>query len=141
MNKLKMLFQQTTMISFMVLLAIGLEGMVRHIVGLEFTLEWHHPLSIVLTGFLGALPTPLVWNKDHKWRHFPTMLAAHCIMLLGVVSLMGYLFRWYSNAAEYLFVATAYFVIYVLVWIVTFWLERCEEIKINQAIKKIQDEE
>lgn len=141
MNKLKMLFQQTTMISAMVLLAIGLEGVVKHIAGYDFILEWYHPISIVLTGFLGALPTPLVWNKDCSRKQFPFLLTAHCILLLGIVSLIGFLFHWYSNGIDYLFVAIAYFIIYVLVWVVSFWLERCDEAKINQAIQKIRDEE
>ena len=141
MNKIKMLFQQTTMISSMVLLAIGIEGVVRHMAGFDFILEWYHPLSIVLTGFLGALPTPLVWNKSNRRKKFLFMLVAHCILLFGVVSLMGFLFRWYSNAVEYMFVAIAFFVIYVLVWIATFWLVRRDEVKINRAIQEIQDEE
>ena len=141
MNKIKMLFQQTTMISAMVLLAIGLEGVVKHMAGYDFILEWYHPLSIVLTGFLGALPTPLVWNRDCSRKQFPILLAAHCILLLGVVSLMGFLFHWYYNGRDYLFVVIVYFVIYVLVWAATFWLERCEEAKINQAIQEIRDEE
>ncbi|MDE5891386.1 MAG: DUF3021 domain-containing protein [Acetatifactor sp.] len=141
MNKLKMLFQQTTMISTMVLLAIGLKGVVKHIAGYDFIFEWYHPFSIVLTGFLGALPTPLVWYRDYSRKQFLFLLAAHCILLFGVVSLMGFLFHWYSNGRDYLFVAIVYFVIYVLVWTVTFWLERCEEAKINQAIQAIRDEE
>lgn len=141
MNKLKMLFQQTTMISTMVLLAIGLERLVKHIAGYDFTLEWYHPISIVLTGFLGALPTPLIWYKDYSRKQLPFMLAAHCILLLGVVSLMGFLFHWYSNGREYLFVAITYFIIYVLVWIASFWLEHCDVAKINKAIQEIRDEE
>lgn len=125
----------------MVLLAIGLEGTLKHLAGQEFILEWYHPFSIVLAGFLGALPTPLVWNRSYSRKQFPFLLAAHCILLFGVVSLMGFLFHWYSDGVDYLFVVIIYFVVYVLVWIATYWLERCEEAKINRAIKEIQDEE
>lgn len=141
MNKLKMLFQQTTMISAMILLATGLEGVVKHMAGIEFVLEWYQPLSIVLAGFLGALPTPLVWNRDCSRKQFPFLLAVHCTLLFGIVSLMGFLFHWYSSGSDYLFVVIVYFIIYVLVWVITYWLERCDEAKINQAIKEIQDEE
>lgn len=141
MNRLKMLFQQTTMISAMVLLATGLEGVVKHIAGKDFILEWYHPLSIILTGFLGALPTPLVIHRDLGRKQYLFLIAGHCILLFGVVSLMGFLFHWYSNGADYLFVVIAYFVIYVLVWAASLWLARRDEAKLNRAIQEIQDEE
>lgn len=141
MNKLKILFQQTTMISAMILLATGLEGVVKHMAGKDFILEWYHPLSFILTGFLGALPTPLVMPRDLGRKQYLFLIASHCILLFGVVSLMGFLFHWYSNGADYLFVVITYFIIYVLVWAATFWLARRDEAKINQAIQEIQDEE
>lgn len=142
MNKLKILFQQTVMISAMVLLAIGLEGLVRHLAGYDMILEWYQPLSIVFTGFLGALPT-LVWPFDRNLdrKPFVVLIVCHCMLLFAMVSLAGYLFNWYSNGREYLFVAIVYFVIYALVWVATLWLGRRDEVKINQAIKEIQDDE
>lgn len=142
MNKVKYIFQQTMLISTAILFVIGVQGIVRHIQGKEFALGWYYPISIILTGFFCALPT-VIWlsGEELTKRQFIVRLVCHCIFLLSIVSLAGYLFHWYDGIQEYLCIALMYFAIYIFVWLTSLWMGRIDECKINTALKDIQDEE
>lgn len=142
MKKIKILFQQSMIISTGILFAIAVEGIVCHLMGQDILFAWYHPISIILAGFLCALPT-LVWLSEEELTkmQFIIRIILHCILLFGIVSLMGYLFHWYENLWEYLFVVLAYFVIYIFVWLVSIWLWKWEENKINRALESIRDKE
>lgn len=142
MDKLKMIFQQTLMISTGILFVAGIEGVVSHLMGKSFALEWYAPFSMILTGFLCSLPTwLLILKEDSVKKRFIWNLILHCLALWAIVSIMGWIFRWYSRLGEYLFVAIGYFAVYVFVWVATIWLQRSEDNQINEALKNIQDEE
>lgn len=142
MDKLKIVFQQTLMISTGILFIVGIEGFLSHLMGKSFTLEWYDPLSMILTGFLCSLPTwLLILKEDSVKKHFIWTLILHCLALWAIVSIMGWIFHWYSSPREYLFVAIAYFAVYVFVWAATIWIQRSEDNKINEALKNIQDKE
>ena len=142
MKKIKFLFQQAMTISTGIFFCIGLEGVCFHFMGDDISLEWYHPISIILAGILCALPS-LIWLQEEHLnrRQFIVRLVLHCIFLFAVVSLMGYLFHWYTDIIGYSFVVAAYFIVYVFVWGVSYWLGARDESKINEALKDIQDEE
>lgn len=141
MKNIKLLFQQALMISTGILLIIGIEGLVYRIKGVEFLLPWYMPFSIILTGVLCAVPTMIfTYNKDSK-INFKTKIGIHFLLLLMVVSMMGYMFHWYTNLLGYLIVILAYILIYVFVWIGTGFLYRHDENMINKALKDFHDED
>lgn len=142
MNKIKTLFQQALMISTGILFAIAAEGVFRHLAGSDIVLSWYHPLSILLTGFICALPSLLLMDIESLTKkQFIVRLILHCVLLYGIVVLAGYLFRWYGNVFEFVFVTISYFLIYALVWLATGWLGKKDENQINHALMDIQDEE
>lgn len=143
MDKLKILFQQTLMISTAILFVIGVEGLVSHLTGRSFEIEWYYPFSIILTGVLCSIPTLLLvmGAEESSKRRFILQVFLHCLAILAIVSIVGWIFNWYSALVQYLVVVIAYFVVYVFVWVATIWLHKDEENKINNALKNIQDEE
>lgn len=143
MDKLKILFQQTLMISTGILFVIGVEGLVSHLTGRNFEIEWYYPFSIILTGVLCSIPSLLLmmWVEESSKRRFLLQVFLHCLVILAIVSIVGWIFNWYSTLVQYLVVVIAYFVVYVFVWVATIWIHKDEENKINNALKNIQDEE
>lgn len=143
MDKLKILFQQTLMISTGILFVIGVEGLVSHLTGRNFEIEWYYPFSIILTGVLCSIPSLLLmmWAEESSKRRFLLQVFLHCLVILAIVSIVGWIFNWYSTLVQYLVVVIAYFVVYVFVWVATIWIHKDEENKINNALKNIQDEE
>lgn len=143
MNKLTILFQQVLMISTGTLFMTGINGVVSHFTGKEFTFEWYYPFSIILLGIFCSFPTALLILSDNiiKKKSYALNLALHFLSILVVLHAVGYIFKWYSTAKEVLFLSLYCVVVYAFVWAATLWLLREEDKKINQALKNIQDEE
>lgn len=140
-GRLKLLADQTMMVSTGILFLLGLEGLVCHFTGAEFELYWYHPISIVVAGFFCSFPTLLFGEELVGGKRFWLRVVLHCLMEWGIVSLAGWIFHWYSTGQGYLIVMFFYFLIYVFVWLATIWMQKIDEEKINKALREIQDEE
>ena len=142
MNKVKLLFFQTVLISAAIFFAIGIQMLFEHLssgTG-EIVMPWFVPLTIILTGFLCALPTMLLIRLDDvSPRGIIIRIVIHFIVLGCVVSGCGYVFRWYTKLSGYIPILIMYVAIYVLTWVVTWWMVKTDERKINAAINEIRD--
>ena len=146
MNKLKLWLEQTMTISFAILVGIIIEGVVYAIfMGDElasFNLSWLQLLSIVLTGALCSVPT-IIWlvDIDLSGSRFIVRLILHCIGLYAIVSVFGWIFKWYQHIDGFIMVTVIYFLTYAFVWLVSLWLHKRDDNKINKALDDIRDEE
>ena len=142
MSIIKKLFVQSMIISTSILFLNGINMVLQHFAGRDLTLRWYHPVTIVLTGVLCALPTVLLRDSD-RWdrKTFWTRVPLHCLALYAVVAGAGYLFRWYDNVESWISVSVIFFVIYVFVWLSSHWLDKQDEKKINHALEAIRDRE
>ena len=146
MNKLKLWFTQTMMISFAILTGIIIEGLVYSIFGRDdlasFSLSWLQLLSIVLTGALCSVPTVLfLTDTDIPRKKYIVRIALHCLGLYLIVSLFGWIFKWFTNLGGFIMVTAIFFLVYVFVWTVSIWLYKRDDKKINMALDDIRDEE
>ena len=142
MNTVKKLFVQSMIISTSILFLNGIIMVVQHLAGNDMTLQWYHPITIVLTGVLCALPTVLLrdsdqWDRKTFWRRVPL----HCLSLYAVVAGAGWLFGWYNDAESLISISVIFFIIYVFVWLSSHWLDKQDEKKINHALDTIRDTE
>ena len=144
MNKAKVIFNQTLMISTAILFGLGVQTSRFYMMGDVAIIEWpwYIPLSIILTGFLCSVPSVLLMEDDKlSSGHLKIRIVFHFLCLWGVVSVCGYLFHWYSNVSNYIPIVIMYVLIYGFVWLATLWITKSDENKINEAIKEIRDEE
>lgn len=144
MQKAKIIFHQTVMISAAILFGIGVQMILQHYIeGAEsLTLSWNVPISICFTGFLCSLPTYFLLDLDSLKKDVMWMrIVIHFISVGGIVVLCGYLFEWYGSLFNVQSTLVMYSIIYIFVWFVTAWIAKSDEIKINTAIKDIQDSE
>ena len=142
MQKAKIIFHQTVMISAAILFGIGVQMILQHYIeGAEsLTLSWNVPISICFTGFLCSLPTYFLLDLDSLKKNVMWMrIVIHFISVGGIVVLCGYLFDWYGSLFNVQSILVMYSIIYIFVWFVTAWIAKSDEIKINAAIKDIQD--
>ena len=107
-----------------------------------FSLQWYHPITIILTAVLCTLPTILLrdsdqWDRKTFWRR----VSLHCLSLYAVVAGAGWLFRWYDDTESLISVSVIFFIIYVFVWLSSHWLDKQDEKKINHALDNIRDTE
>ena len=131
-------------ISAAILFGIGVQMILQHYIeGAEsLTLSWNVPISICFTGLLCSLPTYFLLDLDSLKKNVMWMrIVIHFISVGGIVVLCGYLFDWYGNLFDVRKIVVLYSIIYVFIWFVTAWIAKSDEIKINTAIKDIQDSE
>lgn len=142
MDKIKMIFQHTMMISFGILVAMCVEGIAYHMIGDDIQFQWYHPLSILLAGFLCAVVSLLIWTGNElPLPKFAIRIGLHCVGLFVVVMGMGYVFHWYNGVEGAVWVAVEYIFVYAFVWGATYWMGYMNQQNINQALTDIRDEE
>ena len=142
MQKVKTIFSQTLMISTAILFGIGILMLVQHFsLGMQtFTFQWSDPLSICFTGFLSSLPTYFLLDLDNlKKSKVRIRMGIHFVSVLGIVVLCARLFRWFGQIINLRILCFMYSLIYLFVWGATAWMAKADEIKINEAIKDLQD--
>ena len=144
MNKCKIVFYQTLMISTAILVGLGIQEIIDYFrYGIEsFEIEWYIPITIPLTALLCSIPSILIIDCEGlSKKRIIFRVIVHFICLLMIVSGCGYLFKWYSNADEYIVILIEYVLIYAFVWLASWWFEKKDEVKINEALKDLQDNE
>ena len=142
MQKVKTIFSQTLMISTAILFGIGMLMLVQHFsLGVQtFSFQWGDPLSICLTGFLSSLPTYFLLDMDSlKKSEVWIRMGIHFVSVLGIVVFCARLFHWFGQIINLRILCLMYSLIYLFVWGVTAWIAKSDEIKINEAIKDLQD--
>ena len=142
MSIVKKLFVQSLAISTSILFLNGINAVIQHLAGNDITLEWYHPIAIVLTGACCALPTVLLRDWD-QWDRKTLLIriTLHCLALYAIVAGAGWLFRWYTDTESFIGVSITFFVVYAFVWLVSHWIDKQDEKKINHALDEIRDEE
>ena len=144
MQKLKIIFHQTFMISTAILFGIGMLMLIQHWVsGVQtLSLQWSDPLSICFTGFLSSLPTYFLLDLDSlKKSEVRIRIGIHFVSVLGIVVLCAQIFHWFGQIINLRIICLMYSAIYLFVWCATAWMAKADEIKINEAIKDLQDAE
>ena len=93
MNIVKKLFVQSMIISTSILFLNGINMVIQHFAGNDLTLQWFHPVSIILTAVLCSLPTILLRDSDQwdrgKLDQCHHNLFHHLCLCLAVVPLAG----------------------------------------------------
>ncbi len=139
MSKFKMLFLQTSFISLGIFLAVGTAQTVLHFFGNAYATEWYFLLSVIFAGVLCSLPSLILYNE--KIKPFFIKILIHFTLVFAAVSLLGWLFKWYTGFTDYAFVILIFVFVYVFVWVMTKWFYVKEDKEINTALDSIRDEE
>ena len=139
-KKTKVIFEETLMISTGIFFMIGIGGVITHLSGGEYSLAWYHPLSIIFISFLCSLPTLLLKEADGG-KSGILRIILHCLSLFVIVSVAGYIFKWYTDLSGYISVIIIFFVVYVFVWSSSIWMGKIDETKIKKALEQFRDEE
>ncbi len=144
MSGAKKIFVQSMMISTGILFLNGILAVFQHFFGDgdDIVLLWYHPITIILTGVLCALPTLLLRNRDQWGRKtFLLRVSLHALTLYAVILGTGWLFQWYTDTEGCVSVSIVFFLVYAFVWLSSHWLDKQDEKQINLALESIRDQE
>ena len=139
MSKFKMLFLQTSFISLGIFLAVGIAQTIMHFFGNTYAADGYFLLSVIFAGVLCSLPSLILYNE--KIKPFFIKILIHFTLVFAAVSLLGWLFKWYTGFIDYAFVILIFVFVYVFVWVMTKWFYVKEDKEINTALDSIRDEE
>lgn len=139
MDKLKMIFQQTMMVSFGIVMCMGIEGIVYRA---DVVFRWYHPISIVITGLLCSFASLILYfEHEVPRRKYVGRIILHFALLFVMVMGLGWLFKWYTKPDGAIFLAVLFFGVYIFVWVASFWMGSFDQKKINSALDGIRDDE
>lgn len=144
MQKVKIIFNQTMMISTAILFEIGIQTLIQHLISgaKSFTWAWYFPISICVVGFLCSLPTYFILDLDGvNRREIWIRIGIHFILVGVILGLCGCLFHWYDSLFDFIAIIPVYIIIYIFIWGVMGWFAKVDERKINEAIKNVRDVE
>jgi len=144
MKQMKIILNDMFIIVAAMVLGLGIEEMIMHFTRnlRSFEMPWYIPLTIILTAFLCALPSPLINDCDElNKKQISFRVFLHFISLLLVVTICGFLFGWYSSGTEYMVILLVFVIIYVSVWGISWWLSKRDEEIINIELRKNRDVE
>jgi len=143
MGKIKLIFNQTLMISSGILFGLGIEELVEFLTTGDdkLTWQWYIPLSIIFAAFACSVPSIMFYTDRASERVFGLKVLIHFICIFATVSFFAWLFGWYSTFGGYLVIAVMIFIIYGFTWAATYWLLKRDEEKINEALGEMRDEE
>ena len=139
MSKLKMLFTQASFISVGIFLGVGVAQVIYHLIGDTYAPEWYFNISALFAGIICSLPSLLLCGENVK--NFKAKLAVHFVILFGAVSLLGFLFKWYSDLFGYAIVMGIFICVYAFTWISMMWVYKRDDKAINSALDSIRDKE
>ena len=139
MSKLKIMFLQASFISLGIFLAVGITQVILHFFGNAYATDWYFIISVILAGVLCSLPSFILYIE--KIKPFLIRILIHFILVFVSVSLLGWLFKWYTDIISYASVILIFVFVYVFVWVMTKWFYVKEDKEINSALDSIRDEE
>ena len=110
-----------------------------HLTGNTYATEWYFALSVIFAGVLCSGPSLILCSDIIK--PFFVRIILHFLMIFAAVSLLGWLFKWYTGLVGYAFVMLIFVLVYVFVWIMTKVFYVREDREINSALNSIRDSE
>ena len=135
-DMLKIVFQHFLMITVGVLFFTSL----GHI-GAE-SLPTFYPWAVMLSGVVGVVPSFLFYFRNEPTRsQFIFRVILHFIFIVIAIMTLGYFFGWYTDFSEGMSVFIGVIIVYVLVWVLSFWLNHTQAKNINDALNRLNDDE
>ena len=135
-NMIKTVFQHFLMITVGVLFFTGISAFSRE------SYPATYPWTVMLSGVVGVVPSFLFYFKNEPTRgQFVVRVILHFIFIGISIMTLGYFFEWYTNLLEGISVFIGIIIVYVLVWVLSFWLDHTQAKNINDALNRLNDDE
>lgn len=142
MRKIKLIAEQTFLLTFLIMVIMGVEGFISYLCHDPLTFSWHIPFSVIFVSFLCCLPTLIFFTEKPLTKlQLKLLKLVHFFLIYAIVMGAGRLFNWYSTMKYFLITSLAVLINYVLVWTFSSMLQKYDEKLINEALSTIQDED
>lgn len=142
MRKIKLIAEQTFLLTFLIMIIMGAEGLISYVCHDPLTFSWYIPLSTIFVSFLCCLPTLIFFTEKPLTKlQLRLLKVVHFFLIYAIVMGAGWLFHWYGSLKYFLITSLAFVINYLLVWVFSIMLHKYDEKLINEALSAIQDED
>lgn len=101
-----------------------------------------YPWVLMLTGLVGTLPSLVfVFKREPTKKQFVIRCIIHYFLLSAVIIGEGILIGWFENVIDVIGVWTELTVVYIIVWLFTYFSNRSIKKGVNDALKKFNENE
>lgn len=101
-----------------------------------------YPYLVIFTGFLSSLPSVLLWFREEPTKkQCYIRMALHFVVVESIVMLEGYWFEWYKNAGEAVKLFGLILLVYLFVYIYSYFTNKDTADAINDALARFNQEE
>ncbi|MCR5670189.1 MAG: DUF3021 domain-containing protein [Butyrivibrio sp.] len=145
MKKIKVIMQQTMLVSFLVLCVVSLYGLFIMRTN-EWCFDWYTPGSIVVASFCCSVVTVLLlygdlYDKAPSVFRINVLTLIHFVLMYVIIMAFGKLFHWYNKAQGFILISVIFVVVYAGAWIGTGIMFWHDEKIISDALDNVRDEE
>ena len=145
MKKLKIVMEQTMLVSFLVLCAVSLIGLLVMRKN-EWSFDWYTPGSILVASFLCSLVTVLLIYNDKYDKELSSLMhnlvtLLHFVLMYIIIIVFGHLCNWYKTKNGFVQITVIFVVVYAAAWVGTGIMFRHDEKLISDALESVRDKE
>lgn len=101
-----------------------------------------YPYMVIFTGFLSSLPSVLLWFREEPTKkQCYTRMAMHFVAVEVIVMLEGLWFEWYKNATEAIKLFGLVILVYLFVYMYSYYTNKDTAEAINDALARFNQDE
>lgn len=145
MKKLKIVMEQTMLVSFLVLCVVSIIGLLVMRKN-DWSFDWYTPGSIIVASFLCSLVTVLLLYNDKYDKELSALMhnlmtLLHFVLMYIIIIAFGHLCNWYNTLHGFAFISVIFVVVYAAAWVGTGLMFRHDEKLISDALESVRDKE
>ena len=145
MKKLKIVMEQTMLVSFLVLCAVSIYGLLVMKKN-EWSFDWYTPGSILVSSFLCSLVTVLLIYNDKYDKELSSLMhnlvtLLHFVLMYIIIIAFGHLCNWYTTMHGFALISVIFVAVYAAAWVSTGIMFRHDEKLISDALESVRDKE
>lgn len=111
-------------------------------VGWGFKYDSSYPWVLMLTGLVGTLPSlVLLFKREPTKKQFVIRCIIHYFLLSAAIIGEGVLIGWFENMIDVIGVWGELTIVYIIVWLFTYFSNRSAKKIVNDALKKFNEDE
>ena len=144
MKRMKVILEQTMLVSFLVLCAVSLYGLFVMKKN-EWCFDWYTPGSIVVASLMCSIVTVLMLYNE--WYNTASALKQGIITLIlliliyVIIMVFGHISHWYTTTSGFIRISIIFVVVYAGAWVGTGIMFRHDEKLISDALDNVRDKE
>lgn len=98
--------------------------------------------QVLITGVVSALPSCIFWSKKElSKKQWQIRFVFHFALIEAIIFTEGWIFEWYSDALSALVIAAEVILVYLIVYLYSYFVGISDAEKVNSALQAFNIDE